>query len=247
MAMVPREIEPRWSDLPAIARLATERLTDPSVPWAGLGVAILAVRGVLTLVELIAYRSDGNCAAVGRHAVVVLKQRHPRQLRWRYSLVYTIGATAAVTLWVVSLVFAAAAGLAAAQFRWSLAIPVALWAVIVGLGATALVMIATAISSGNVFAPRDRRSARTWAQHDQVTLVEAYSLAASAAHPRAATVLVRRLLQIADREQVAVVALPRDDHVAKMYQAIGFAGLTGGTQRLLLRLPRQHVARGLTS
>lgn len=75
-------------------------------------------------------------------------------------------------------------------------------------------------------------------------------LVAATDQPRAATVLARRLLAHADRNQLAVIARPRNPQVAGMYRAPRFAPLppaAEGSCRVLIRPPRgqpSSLARG---
>jgi hypothetical protein len=74
-----------------------------------------------------------------------------------------------------------------------------------------------------------------------VVLVKANTLVADPDQPRAATVLVRRLLVHADRHGITVIARPRTRQVAQAYRVLGFAPLPGGTGRILLRPARPRV------
>jgi len=80
--------------------------------------------------------------------------------------------------------------------------------------------------------------ARGWARDNDVILMEAALLVARTDDRRAATVLVGRLLAHADRGDVAVLARPRDDRVAAMYEALGFDEVASAGGRVLLRTPR---------
>jgi len=73
---------------------------------------------------------------------------------------------------------------------------------------------------------RQIRLARDWARRNGLILVEASLLVADATNGRAATVLVRQLLAPPTRAASAVLARPRDERVARMYEVLGFEGIT---------------------
>ena len=106
------------------------------------------------------------------------------------------------------------------------------------IGGTAVVDAAPGLGA---LAPTDRALARDWAANHGVTLIEASMLAATVGG-NAATVLVRHLLEHADRNDVAVTARPRDERVARGYRRLGFAAVPGGTGRLMLRPARPRQA-----
>jgi hypothetical protein len=76
-----------------------------------------------------------------------------------------------------------------------------------------------------------------------VVLLEANMLVAAADEPRAATVLVRRMLVHADAGNLAVIARPRSPQVADAYRALRFAPLPTGRGRILLRPARVPARR----
>jgi hypothetical protein len=67
--------------------------------------------------------------------------------------------------------------------------------------------------------------------------VEATTLAAHPDNRRAATIMVRRLVQHADAIGMAVSARPRTEAVATAYRRLGFRPVPGGAGRILIRPP----------
>lgn len=88
---------------------------------------------------------------------------------------------------------------------------------------------------------RQRRRARRHARARGENLVEAMLLVGKDGHPGATTALVGQMLAMADRAGVTIIAQPRNERVARMYETIGFALLPPGP--LLLRPPRGRASR----
>ncbi len=185
--------------------------------------------------------AEGACAARRRAAVVTVRRHHPRRLRWRHALVFLASLPIGVGVLLIVPLGLLAGGLLARRLGWPAGTTAATVAAVAAFCTIAAVVVACVAPGLGAVAPRDRALAREWAGHHGVVLLEASMLVAATDQPRAATVLVRRLLAHADRNQFAVIARPRNPQVAGMYRALRFAPLPAGSGRILLR-PHQTAA-----
>lgn len=197
------------------------------------------------MMTLAGARAEGACAAYRRAAVVTVHRRHPSQRRWRYGLVFLASIPAGVAMFVIVPLTLLMVGVLAAELGWPAGVAVGSVAAVVSFVGIAALVLASAAPGLGAVAPRDRALARAWAEQAGVVLWEASTLVVAPDQPRAATILVRRLLAFADRDGISVIARPRTPAVAAMYEAVHFAALPGATGRILLRpaQPGRHRGR----
>lgn len=239
VAPVPRPLQARWADLPALAWLASNRFGGAAARIPAFGRVCAATGWLGTLVSLAGARADRACAAHRRVAVLTVRQRWPRRSRWARHVVFVAALPAGVAVFATPLLAAVLANAVADVAGWHLVAR----ALLVSAPVMFVLLVAATIGANlpglRGGAGRGRRLARGWARDNDVTLMEASLLVARTADRRAATVLVRRLLAHADRNGVAVLARPRDDRVAAMDEVLGFDNVADADGRVLLRVPRQ--------
>ncbi|GAA1034496.1 hypothetical protein GCM10009557_39340 [Virgisporangium ochraceum] len=233
--MVPRELVPRWRDLPALGWLATCRLGNPPVRGTALGLVANAVMWPITMTTLVGYRADHTLAAHHRVALIAVRPCEPAPLPCRRMLASTaVLPVAAATVCSPLLVMLAAATVAEAAGWYALGVVLAATGLLVSV-AIIILILASAAPVVRSIAPFQRRAARAEARRRRTTLVEAHSLAASDTDRQAATALVRQLLRHVDAAGTAVIANPRNADVATMYRRLGFNHAQPGHDGLLVR------------
>jgi hypothetical protein len=237
--VVPDKLLPRWRDLPALAWLVRQRLSGRLGSLPVLGLLARCGGFLLTLVDLVGMRAERAVAARDRRAMLTVRQNWPLRVRWRYWTAGLVAVVPVALLYVAVGVFFAIVGVIAAHV---VAPPVGSAVMFLGwmaCGTTFLLGVGT-LASGLRPAFGERRVARAWAASTGIRLVEAAMLAAAETDRRAATVLVLPLLRHADEHRIAVVAVPLNDSVARMYKALGFTPVSDGRRRILFRPPRSH-------
>lgn len=237
--MIPNNLVAHWRELLRLAWLTSIRLGGPatSIPIFGRTIRCIAYVPYY-LVPLVAVRAERMCLRGPRgRATVSLQPRWPRRWGWRYWVVLLAGLVLVImglTLMmvgtmIIGVVISHAGLTAVGRLLISLAWlpPMLVWVLAtVGVG-----------PMWRAAAPRERRLARRWAAANRTTLVEAAGLVVDERDRSAVTVLVRRLLSVADAGSIAITVLPRNERVAGSYRALRFVDVPGGRGRMLLRIP----------
>lgn len=235
--LVPNDLVPRWRDLPVLGWMATQRLGEPLTQLPILGPLACSATWPVTTTILVGDRAERTLAAIGKAAVLTVRGCAPARAPWLRLLASTAAlpfAIAALSLPPVVLLGSAAVAEAAGWYTVGTALSAAAIVLLLTTAVLVLACVAQAVRSAT---PRQRRKARSLARRRGVRLVEASALAADTDHPRAATVLVRRLLRHADAVHTAVIANPRDARVVTMYRRLGFNPLDD-CERMLVRWGR---------
>jgi hypothetical protein len=241
--MIPDELLARWQDLPALGWLARRRLSGTIGALPVVGPVARWSGWLLTLVDLVGMRADHAVGSYRHVAVVTVQQRWPVRVRWRYWVAGLVAVVPVSLVFVAVPVFVTVVGVVVARIGAPVVGSVLVflgWSV---CGVTFLLGFASVASGLRSLASGGRRRARAWAGSTGTRLVEAALLAADETDRRAATVLVRPLLRHADEHHIAVIAVPRSDAVARMYEVLGFTHTSDAGGRVLLRVPRSTRSR----
>lgn len=233
-ALLPAEMAPGWGSLPRLAWVAAGGFRA-RVPAVLLGVARAAAWPAMLQV-LVSARAQGRLATSGRGALVVVTPQ-PRSGWWRSCLAGVVVLPVGVVVALVPALAMVGAGLVAALagvgwLAWAL-----VWGAPVGVvawGGLAVAAVMPALAARGELAVARRDARQRWSGW-----VEASTLVVDPAERSAGTVMVRRLLRLADEQEVVVVAYARDESVAGLYGRLGFIPMPG-SQRALYRCPRRR-------
>jgi len=227
---LPVTMRPRWRDVPGLARLMVRRFGNDLTRRPGYGRFVAVAATVLTAAMMVAPKISGRLAAVDVDAMMWFQPVYPRTM----GLGRRIRGWLATALMIVLIAALAIGGL----FAIATLHPTG----VVAGAVTEAAIFGTGLLGSVALLPgptawQERRLARSWARVNGYRLIQVNSLAGIPGRGAAVTVLVRRLLAVADHAQVAVIALPRNGDLVILYQRLGFVGLSHH-RRLLTRLPR---------
>jgi hypothetical protein len=225
---LPPTDQPRWRDLPALARLVTRRLGKPIIRRRLVGPIAIAGATYFNLLALATARLTGRIAADETQAVVWFRHVGPRAHRRASWLgeVFLTTASMAPLLWPIWT--AALADLVALRVTAGLL--------------TAAILVLFAAGTAAMFRPehraaKSRSAVNSLAERPGVTLVVIIGLAGHETQRHATTVLTRRLLRYADQQCITVFASAIDSRVAHLYERNGFRTVENQPQSLYLYRP----------
>ncbi len=237
--VLPAELVPGWGEVPALAWLAAGRFRSRTPSWLAVVAQVSVWSSMLQV--LVSARVQGQLAAYGRGAVLVVTGR-PRRSQWR-----GIGAGVIVSLISVAVllgptllvVCAAVVAASAGALGLAQALMVVAFLPFMTLAGLSIAATIPALAAGiRCEGTRTRKGVPArWPYW-----VEGSTFAADPADRRAATILVRRLLRLADERQIPVVVFARDDALAALYTRLGFVPVMPQSGRGLYRPPQSGVS-----